>query len=251
MSRRALFVTGVTAAVLGGLYAAVCAAFYFVQGAFVYQPSHQPAPGTLAPWRVDGELFGYARETAKPAFVWLVMQGNAGQAGDRTYFKNVPSEQAIYVLEYPGYGQRAGKPSRRNIDAAAASAYRELRRRFPGVPVGVIGESFGSGPAVELTRAAVPPDRVALFVPLARLDLVVGRYIRGLPMRSLLTENWDNVSTLRDYRGPVNIIAADADAVIPREHTLMLAASAPQARVTWIPGGHNAPGDSEAVRLAP
>jgi len=225
--------------------------FYLNQEKLVYHPTHEPTASDLTPWMVDGQLFGYAREAAVPKAVWLIMQGNGGQAGHRGYFKRVPPDESLYILEYPGYGRREGPMTRDSVNAAATAAYHELRRRFPGISVGVVGESFGSGPGTLLARDATPPDRFVLFVPLARFDLVMSRFVPLLPIRLLLKDNWDNVASLRDYRGPVTIYAAERDAVIPREHTLMLARSVPQARLIWVPAGHNDCGENEIARLSP
>lgn len=251
ISRRIGLAVGIIAATLAGIFGLLAGAFYVLQGVFVYHPTHQTAPAGLTPWLVEGQLFGYAREATTPAAVWLIMQGNAGQAGQRGYFKNVPASEAIFVLEYPGYGQRSGPMTRDSINTAAAAAYHELRRRFPDVPVGVVGESFGSGPATRLARESRPPDRFVLFVPLARLDLLMDRFVPVLPMRLLLRENWNNVASLQGYRGPVTIYAAENDQVIPRAHTLLLAQSVPAARLVWLAGGHNDAGEDGSVRLAP
>jgi len=247
--RDVLRATGLIAAALAVMAGLVAGTFYVWQGVFVYHPTHEPAPKELAPWHVHGELFGYAREAASPRAVWLVLQGNTGQAGVRGYFSNVPADESIYVLEYPGYGLRAGEPARETIDAAAREAYRELRRRFPGASIGVIGESFGSGPVCALASEAAPPDRLVLFVPFARFDLLMDRFIPVLPMRLLLRDRWDNPSSLKTFRGPITIYAAQDDRAVPREQTEMLAAAVPQAKVVWLSGGHGDASEDPGVRL--
>jgi hypothetical protein len=243
-------ILGVVGGVLAGIYLLLGACFYFLQEALVYHPSHRATAAELTPWRIDGQLVGCSREpAAQPRAVWLIMQGNGGQAGLRGYFQHVPPEEALYILEYPGYGQRSGEPSREAINAAAVAAYHELRRRFPDVPVGVVGESFGSGPASQLALEPRPPDSLVLIVPVARFDLVLSRYVPFVPVRLLLRHNWDNLAALRDYRGPVTIYAAESDEVISREQTLLLAGSLPAARLVWVPGGHGATGENDVVRL--
>ena len=249
LARRVRLGLGITAGVLAGLYLLLSAGFFLIQADIVYQPTHRATSPGLTPWLVDGQLYGYQRGPDAPRAVWLIMQGNAGQAGWRGYFKNVPPDETLYVLEYPGYGQRSGERTSASINSATTAAYQELRRRFPGVPVGVVGESFGSGPATLLAREVRPPDSIVLMVPLARFDLVMSRYIPLVPVRLLLRHNWDNLASLHDYRGPVTIYAAEKDQVITREQTLMLAASAPQSRLVWLPGGHNDAGEDSVVKL--
>ena len=249
LARRVRLVLGITIGVLAGIYLLLSFCFYLIQADIVYQPTHRPTSPELTRWQVNGQLYGYRRGPTAPRAVWLIMQGNAGQAGLRGYFKNVPPDEAIYVLEYPGYGQRSGELTSASINAAATAAYQELRRQFAGLPVGVVGESFGSGPATLLARQTHPPESIVLMVPLARFDLVMSRYMPLVPVRLLLRHNWDNVASLHDYRGPVTIYAAENDRVIPREHTLMLAASVPQSRLVWLPGGHNDAGEDAVVKL--
>lgn len=248
-SRRHSLTGWIIAGVAAATYLLYAGFIYFVQDWLVFHPSHQPTAAGLSPWLIEGRLAGYSRGPASPRAVWLVLQGNGGQAGLRGYFKNVPPDETLYIMEYPGYGQRPGEPSRESINAAASAAYHELRRRFPDRPVGVVGESFGSGPASQLALDPQPPDSVVLIVPVARFDLVLSRYVPFLPVRLLLRHNWDNLASLRTYRGPVTIYAAEKDEVIPREQTLLLAASLPAARLVWLPGGHGATGENDVVRL--
>ncbi|MDI1248261.1 MAG: hypothetical protein PSV13_05195 [Lacunisphaera sp.] len=249
-SRRVRLVLGLVLSGLCAGYLIYAGLFYAQQRRLLYLPTHQATAPDLAPWLVGGQLTGYSRESVAPQAVWLILQGNAGQAGPRGYFQQVPPTESLYILEYPGYGRREGEPTRDTVDAAAIAAYRELRRRFPRVYVGVVGESFGSGPACGLTRESPAPDSLTLFVPLARTDLIIGRFVPLLPMRWLLRDNWDNVAALRGYSGPVTIFAAENDEVIPREHTLLLAGSVPGVRLVWLPGGHVGHSESPLVRLA-
>ena len=55
---------------------------------------------------------------------------------------------SVYILEYPGYGEREGKPSRASFDAAALEAYQLLRAQSARKPVCVAAESIGSGPCM-------------------------------------------------------------------------------------------------------
>lgn len=225
---------------IAGAYGAVCAAAFVFQRSLLFFPTHEEPAGRLAAWKDDGRVIGFCREVAEPRAVWLMMHGNAGQASDREYvLECVPRSDSVYVLEYPGYGGRPGSPSQASFDAAAAHAYDALRRRHPETPVCVIGESIGSGPACALAARAQPPDRVVLIVPFDSLQRVASRRFRLLPMGLLLRDRWDNVEALRGYAGPVEILGARDDAVIPCEHARALAESHPGARYHEMECGHN------------
>jgi pimeloyl-ACP methyl ester carboxylesterase len=204
----------------------------------------------LAAWRINNQLVGYTRTSVKPRSVWLVFHGNAGQASDRTYIINrLPADAHAYILEYPGYGLRPGKPSMASINAAARHAYADLRSRYPELPLGVFAESLGSGPGSFLCSLPAPPDRLVLVVPFDTLLSVAKRHMRFLPVSLLLRDRWDNIKALKSYSGPVLIYAAEADTVIPASHARALAASVPQARYVEIPGGHNDWPSSPLVRV--
>lgn len=222
------------------------------EGSFLYFPSHARVPTPLREWRVGGELFGYTRPAEAPRMAWLVCHGNAGQAAQRAYVcPCLPPSDAVYVLEYPGYGDRPGSPSMKAINAAAAAALAAVRQAHPGVPVGVLGESLGSGPASWLCSQPAPPDRLVLVVPFDNLLSVAREHLRWMPVSFLMRDKWDNVAALADYRGRIEIFGAAADDVIPVKHAQRLAAALPRAAYHELRCGHNdwsAPG---LVRIAP
>lgn len=205
----------------------------------LFYPTHHVHDTTLTPWMVAGEQIGYAREVSHPRTVWLFLHGNGGQASHRTYALPAFDERdAVFVLEYPGYGQRKGRPSRGAFDLAAREGYDALRARFAGIPVCVVGESLGSGPASLLSSEQPAPDKIVLVVPFDTILNVGRRHAGFLPASLILLGTWDNVAALREFRGPVEIFAAERDEVIPVAHAEALARSIPQAKFHLIPGGH-------------
>jgi len=224
-----------------------CSSF---QRQFLFHPSHHYQENGLTAWRVEGKTIGYRREMHNPENVWLMLHGNAGQAADRAYAMPCFSEKdAVYVLEYPGYGSRDGKPSRATFDAAAAGAYRILRGTYPGIPICLVGESIGSGPACSLASQSPPPDKIVLVVPFDKLTSVAADHVRFLPVGLFLEAKWDNIRSLSGYSGPVEVFGAERDTVIPINHARKLAASVPSARFHMIPGDHNGWPQEDRVRI--
>lgn len=210
------------------------------QRRMIFHPTHYEPEADLAPWTVDGVIMGYARPADDPEAIWLVLHGNAGQASGRGYIlPGFPADDAVFVLEYPGYGSRPGSPSKESFDAAAEEAFRELRRRYPGKPVCVVGESIGSGPAARLGTVEDPPDKIVLVVPFDELAAVAAGRMPFLPVRWLLRDNWDNAEALRDYRGSIEIYGASDDEVIPVRHARELAARLDRAIYREFKGRHN------------
>jgi uncharacterized protein len=214
-----------------------CAA---VQRKFLFFPTHHERTNGLAAWNNKGRFIGYAREVPAPENVWLMLHGNAGQAADRVFaLPCFSTRDAVFILEYPGYGARPGQPSKGAFETAAEEAYRILRAKFPSTPVCVVGESLGSGPASRLAKQPRPPDKIALVVPFDHLALVAARHVAWLPVKTILGPTWDNVDALAGYRGPVEIFGAVDDTVIPIEHARNLAAKVPGAKFHELAGAHN------------
>lgn len=220
------------------------------QRKMLYYPSHRPETNGLAPWTIGGRLIGYARTVDNPKNVWLFTHGNAGQAADRTYALHCFSDaDSVFIMEYPGYGNREGSPGKASFDAAAEEAYRWLRKTYPNIPVCVVGESIGSGPASSLAGLEKPPDRIVLVVPFDNLASVAREHFPLIPAKLVLFDRWDNVEALKGYTGKLDIYGAIDDRVIPIHHARTLATSLPRAIFHEIPGGHNDWSQSGMVKI--
>lgn len=232
------------------LVAALGAGCDSIQRGALFHPTHHTRDNGLSRWVHQGEVIGYAREVAAPRNVWLFLHGNGGQAADRLYALSAFDDgDAVFILEYPGYGSRSGKPSRRSLDAAAREAYALLRERYPQSPICVGAESIGSGPAAMLAREPDPPAKFTFVVPFDELKSVARGHVRFLPVGLLLAGTWDNVEAMKDYLGPVEVFGAAQDEVIPVQHARALARELPQAQFHLIAGGHNDWPRSSAVRF--
>lgn len=206
----------------------------------LYFPTHEDSAPGLAEWRHNDKVIGFARMVDHPRNVWLLLHGNGGQAAHRRYaLPCFAAEDSVYILEYPGYGRREGYPSLAAINTAAREGYELLRTQFPTIPVCVAGESIGTGPGSFLATLSRPPDKIVLIVPFAVLKDVADEHYPFLPTSLLLRDNWNNVSSLQNYGGPLEIFAAKEDAIIPIRHARALAASKPKAVFHEIAGGHN------------
>ncbi len=236
--------------ILRALYLVLAAAVFLFQRSMLYFPTHHTGSGKLTPWLDGQRTIGYCREVPNARTVWLITHGNAGQAADRDYvLSRMSGQDSLYVLEYPGYGLREGKPCRESMNEAAAAAYRLLRSRNPNTPVCVLGESIGSGPACALALDIPPPDKIVLVVPFDSLASVASEKMWLFPVRLILRDAWDNVEALKHYAGPVEIFAAKQDVIIPIRHAEALAKQIPNAQFTPIAGGHNDWSLSDQVKI--
>jgi len=211
-----------------------------IERKLLFFPTHNPHNNSLTPWIKDGQILGYSRQVESPKNVWLMLHGNGGQASDRLYAVPCFSESdSVFILEYPGYGERKGVPSKKSFNKAAKEAYLLLRNTYPGIPVCIAAESIGSGPALSLAGHDKKPEKFVLVVPFDKLSSVAEEHFPTILVWLILRDNWNNVEALSKYNGPVDIFGAEADAVIPVNHAKVLAASYPGSNMVIINGGHN------------
>jgi len=245
--RRKSFLTLLASSLLVLLLTLSCSS---IERKLLFYPTHQSTDNGLTPWIRNGEVIGYSRLVASPSNVWLMVHGNGGQASDRAYaIASFSPQDSVYFLEYPGYGNRKGTPSRSTFNRAAEEAYLFLRESNPQTPVCVVAESIGSGPASSLAKLNPPPDKLVLIVPFDKLSLVAKDHFPSVVVAVLLRDNWDNVEALSTYKGPVEIFAAESDTIIAPNHAKALATAIPSSKFVLIKGGHNEWSAQPEVRI--
>lgn len=231
-------------------YLALLVGVTLFQRKLLYIPSHDTAHTNLSEWKHEGEVIGYSRKAASPASVWLFLHGNAGQATDRTYIlPSFSDRDSVYILEYPGYGSRNGSPTLQTLNSAARHAYELLTAQFPDTPVCVASESIGSGPASFLATVPKPPEKIVLITPFDRLVDVAAHHYPFLPVRLMLYDSWDNIASLKEYKGELEIFGARSDTIIPVSHAEALAVRTPSAVFHLIDAGHNDWSDGNKVKI--
>jgi pimeloyl-ACP methyl ester carboxylesterase len=146
----------------------------------------------------------------------LIVHGNAGWAINRAYMA-MPIHAAaaldVYILEYPGFGARAGSPGETSLLAAADEAFENLPENLPAY---VVSESLGTGVAAHLAQKY--PANVAglaLFVPYDKLASVAENHVPFIPAYFLLWDRFDPAAWLKNYHGPIKVIVAGSDEIIP------------------------------------
>src|SRR5262249_21014615 len=135
------------------------------------------------------------------------------------------------------YGARKGKPTERNLVGAALEAIDLLKEKTI-----LLGESLGTGVACE--AAARRQDTVGglvLVAPFDSLVSVAGKHYPLIPAGLILQDRYQSSQALRQFDGPVAIIMAEKDSIIPPESTQRLFRSYHGPKQLWrIPqSGHN------------
>lgn len=172
----------------------------------------------FAPWRnPSGQIIGWKLPaSSSPVGSVLIFHGNAGSAIDREYLARPIHDAAavdVYVLEYPGYGARDGSPGKRSFIAAGDEAFELLPN---GLPRYLASESIGAGVACHLAKThSQEVAGLMLFMPYHSLASVAQRKMPFLPAYLLLLDRFNPAECLKDYHGPVKMVVAGADEIIP------------------------------------
>lgn len=198
-----------------------------VQRSLIYHPPRFDAGEVSAfaqkkgfrPWTNGvGERIGWMRSggARKEQGSVLVLHGNAGSAVERSYLVEpiqAGTGRDVYVLEYPGFCGRSGKPSQESLTSAASEGLGLLAKAGP---VFVVGESLGTGVACHL--AGNHPEQVVgliLLTPFDSLTSTAKHHYPLLPVGWILRDRYPSDEWLRGYRGKVGIVVGTADRVVP------------------------------------
>jgi pimeloyl-ACP methyl ester carboxylesterase len=209
-------------------YGGLALVVFLNQRSMLYHPSRDSlealtklaASFGFRPWtNAASDVIGWMRPAPSkgPHPRVLIVHGNAGSAIDRVDYANgvtrvMPAD--VYILEYPGYGSRPGAPTQTSVLAAADDAIALIEKDGP---VCIIGESLGTGVAAYL--AGTHPKSVAamlLMAPYHNMIEVAQSHMPIFPVRLMLLDQYPAAKNLRDYHGPVAVVLAGEDEVIPK-----------------------------------
>ncbi|MBT2746695.1 MULTISPECIES: alpha/beta fold hydrolase [unclassified Lysobacter] len=130
-------------------------------------------------------------------------------------------DRTIYLLSYRGFGASDGAPEEAALVADGLAIFDQVAREHPGQPIAVIGRSLGSGVASAVAGKR-PVQRLALVTPFDSLSETAQAHYRWLPTRWLVRDRYDSVANLRGYFGPILVVRATADDVVPPANTTRL-----------------------------
>lgn len=110
--------------------------------------------------------------------------------------------------------------------------------------IAVAGRSLGTGVAIYVASKR-PVERLALVTPFDNLASAAQARFSFVPVRLLLKDHYNSARYAHGYSGPVLILRAGNDGVIPSESTDKLIAAFPsKPQVMDFPGaGHNSISD--------
>lgn len=151
--------------------------------------------------------------------------GNAESIQDHrdTFAQWFPNHTA-YLVAYRGFGASDGEPSEQALFSDALALFDTVRARHPRAGVDVIGRSLGTGVASHVAGHR-PVRRLALVTPFDTLVDVGQQYYPWLPVKLIARERFDSVTYLSQYAGPLLVVQAGRDVVVPPANTRRLVAS--------------------------
>jgi pimeloyl-ACP methyl ester carboxylesterase len=240
-------------------YLAVLLYMYLQQRSLQYFPAHD----ALSPQAVglsgvreervktpDGETIVLWHAEAREGLpTILFFHGNAGEISgraERMAFYQSQGFGALFV-SYRGYGGSTGAISEEGFMTDAFVAHEFLLQRgVPAEMIAVVGESLGTGVAVQLA-AQRPVGALALEAPFsAAVDVAAGVY-PWLPVRWLMKDQFISRDFIQSVNVPVLILHGDADTVIPVGQGQLLYELANEPKdIVILPGaGHDRISTSE------
>ena len=212
-------------------YLAVVGLAYYNQEALLY-PAPRGAGGSMPGYRDvayeadDGLLLSGGYHQAAPGKPTLLFfHGNAAtwQSTAQILAPLADAGYGVFAASYRGYRANPGTPSEAGLyrDARAAAAWLAANGVGPDDLV-IVGNSLGSGPAVELART-MRPRGLVLISPFASMTEVAAANLRWLPVEWLMRDRYDNAAKLPEVSAPVLILHGDRDTLIPLSHAQRLA----------------------------
>ena len=200
------------------IYILLVVSVYFLQGRLLYLRSansaavtqQQAADARLSYWPNAAKYQALLRTPPLDTINGTVVlfHGNAGTAQDRAFYATQFEQCGLRTLlvEYSGYGAR-------DTDVAL----RQAEQAQMGVVSGAL-----------------------LITPWDELANVANRRFWFLPARLILADSYNSVVALKDFHGPLLVVRATRDEIIPASSTLALfnSFSGPK-QIFNVPDGHN------------
>jgi alpha-beta hydrolase superfamily lysophospholipase len=190
-------------------------------------------------WQIRGDYAGYVvtPQDRPVRGTVMVFHGNQESAETKLPLANVFTQigYRVVILEYPGHGRRPGPRKMQAALAASREAFAQTRAQWPG-PVYVVGESLGAGMASQVVSGhETAIAGVLLLTPWDSLDDVAAQHYPIFPVRWMIHSPFDSVAAVSRYKGPLVIVGAKKDTLIPVAHARRFAREHPSSSLVILP----------------
>jgi fermentation-respiration switch protein FrsA (DUF1100 family) len=188
-------------------------------------------------------LHGWYLPAESAELTLLFCHGNAGNLSHRVEKLRRLSSLGvnIFIFDYAGYGQSAGRPSEKATyrDVQAAYAYLIGQRRTRPDQIVLYGESLGSAVAVDL--AVIKPVRAVILESPFTSTIAMGELLLPwLPVRAIVRHRYDTLSKIARVNVPLLILHSRDDEIVPFTMARQLyEAATAEKDFLELQGGHN------------
>lgn len=164
----------------------------------------------------------------------IYFHGNGGNIYLRGYLSEpyVAAGYGFLFAEYRGYGQNPGEPQEEGLykDARAYLDWMIQQQNIPQDKIVVIGESIGTGVAVQMALEYQGIKALILQAPFTSLPDIARHRMPYLPVSLLATERFENVDKIDRITMPLLVIHGLADTTIPFKFGKALFEAAPEPK---------------------
>ncbi len=231
-------------------YVAVILFVYFFQRRLQYFPD--TANPSLPPGASDLEEFTTTTDDGVEIKGWywpgtnpltlVIFHGNGGHRGHRLEWMRMLRDRlgvGLCMPDYRGYGGSGGSPTEDGLYRDAEATLSWLRDRGASSFI-YLGESLGTGVAVELARRQ-PPRALILQSGFSSCVAVAQNAYPFAPVGLLMKDRYDSATKIGEISCPVLMIHGDADRTIPMRfgRALFDAAREPKEWLTIAGAHHN------------
>jgi uncharacterized protein len=198
---------------------------------------------TIDVWKANGHYAGYVVTPAasEPRGTFIVYHGNGESAETKLPLADVfvHAGYRVVIVEYPGHGNRPGARTMKATLAASREALSATLAQWPG-PVYLVGESLGAGMASQVVKGnETALAGVVLITPWDTLADVAGEKYPIFPVRWMLHDRFDSIAAVSRYTGPLVIVGAQQDTLIPVAHARRFASEHEHAQLMLLPTAHH------------
>lgn len=209
------------------IYTGICALLFFQQRQMIYYPGATQVDARATDYSLarDGVILRGWRLNPGKNRALIYFGGNAERLEtSREEFARLFPDRTVYLLSYRGYGASEGKPDQTALFGDALALYDHVSAQHPQAPIAIIGRSLGSGVA-SYVASRRPVERLALVTPFDSLAAVGQSHYPAFPVRWLMRDRYESTRYLPRYQGPLLVLRAGRDEVIPSANTDKLLAS--------------------------
>jgi pimeloyl-ACP methyl ester carboxylesterase len=249
--RRGVVRLGVIVAVMGAILLAIGLIFSpdraMIFPTSIAGPLPQPPNGVEVLQTDEGVVWLLPAQTTEPAPAIMLFHGNGENIANLLSNAKVYQSRGLTVVlvEYPGYGGTAGKPTQDSVTNAAVAAYDAIKSREGVIPERILahGFSLGGGVAAQLAERR-PLAGLILESTFSSLpDMYRSMRIPGF----LCRDPFRTDMVLAGFDRPVLLIHGRNDTIVPSSHSQRLHAIAPDSVYLELEHGHNdGPSDPRA-----